>query len=252
MGGKAALPVPGGVTVASDRGRNGSKGALLFSDVLQTAWILTADGPYVRISGLRIRGPFAGTERIPETSNAISFAHFGGELDNNEVYNWAVSAIGAGGARTYVHHNNFHHITKAGLGYSVSVGEETLIEANLFDHGRHFIASSGSPGDSYEARYNIAGPNAISHLFDMHGGRDRGDMTTIAGDWMHIHHNTFTAPFRAVVIRGIPSQGAWVHHNWFKDTKFKPEEQVSSDGRTEVRDNVFGADKQRAPEGAKQ
>ena len=49
---------------------------------------------------------------------------------------------------------------------------DVLIEANRFNNGRHHIASTGRPGSSYEARYNIILENANSHHFDMHGARD--------------------------------------------------------------------------------
>ena len=92
----------------------------------------------------------------------------------------------------------------------------------------------------YEAAWNFVGPDAISHHFDMHGGRDRGDSTDIAGDWMHIHHNTFQGRQRHVVIRGVPSQGAEIHHNWFAGPV---EKKVISSGNTKVYRNVFGPDK---------
>ena len=87
-------------------------------------------------------------------------------------------------SKAYIHHNNIHHCQRSGLGYGVALDEaDAIIEANLFDWCRHAIAGTGSPGTSYEARYNIHLENASSHCFDMHGGGDRGDGTNIAGDW---------------------------------------------------------------------
>ena len=51
------LQVPEGVTLASNRGQDGAPGALLCSDAFQTRPLLRAEGPNVRISGLRVRGP---------------------------------------------------------------------------------------------------------------------------------------------------------------------------------------------------
>lgn len=51
------MDVPEGVTLAGDRGREGSEGALLTSDALETAVMIRAGGPGVRVTGLRIRGP---------------------------------------------------------------------------------------------------------------------------------------------------------------------------------------------------
>ena len=79
----------------------------------------------------------------------------------------------------------------------------------------------------------------------MHGGRDRGDNTNIAGDWMHVHHNTFLGAVQAVNIRGVPSQHALVHNNWF--VQKTPVEAVVSGGNTRTYDNVYGED--RTPQG---
>jgi hypothetical protein len=46
----------------------------------------------------------------------------------------------------------------------------------------------------------------------MHGGRDRGDGTDIAGDWIHIHHNTFVGR-KTIHIRGTPNQFRREHDN---------------------------------------
>jgi hypothetical protein len=83
-------------------------------------------------------------------------------------------------------------------------------------------------------------PNSTSTCLDMHGGRDRGDNTDIAGDWMHIHHNTFQGKRREVGIRGTPSQGAEIHHNWFHNP---PEKAVYSVGNTRAYRNVHGPEK---------
>ena len=51
------LEVPAGVTLAGERGNNGSRGALLTSDALKTPVMIRAGGPDVRITGLRLQGP---------------------------------------------------------------------------------------------------------------------------------------------------------------------------------------------------
>ncbi|HYH55442.1 MAG TPA: hypothetical protein VD772_02455, partial [Anseongella sp.] len=51
------LEVPGGVTLAGNRGYHGSRGALLASDALNTPLMIRAAGPDVRITGLRLQGP---------------------------------------------------------------------------------------------------------------------------------------------------------------------------------------------------
>lgn len=240
--GHQGLVIPAGVTLAGTRGLNGSPGARLFTTLKSTSPLLRSGGDDVRVTGLRIEGPYGGSERIPFYSQGISMAHDNCEVDNCEVYNWNCVGIGAGGGGTVrIHHNYIHHCQLSGYGYGVCTGGcNCYIIANKFEWCRHDIASGGNPGDSYEAAWNLLLPNATSHRFDMHGGSDRGDNTNIAGDWIHIHHNTFQGPQRAVVIRGVPSQGAEIHHNWFA----KPSaESVKSGGNTRVYRNIYGAEK---------
>ena len=241
--GKSNLKIPGGVTLAGMRGLNGSPGARIFTTWRQSHTLMATAGDEVRLTGLRFEGAFGGTEKVADHSGFLSIAHYGAEVDNCEIYNFNTSGIGVGQAaiNVQVHHNNIHHCQRSGYGYGVSTSSSDVhIIANKFDFCRHHIASSGAPGCGYEAAWNLVGPNATSHHFDMHGGRDRGDNTDIAGDWMHIHHNTFQGEHRHVVIRGVPCQGAEVHHNWFA----KPAEQsVVSGGNTRVYRNVYGPEK---------
>ena len=114
-----------------------------------------------------------------------------------------------------------------------------MIEYNLFDFNRHSIAGTGRPGCSYTARHNVELGTSLSHCFDMHGGRDRNDNTTIAGTTIRIHNNTFRAPQTPVVIRGIPEKVCKVHHNWFVRHS-SPKQAVRASKRTEVVDNAYG------------
>jgi hypothetical protein len=239
--GRPTLTIPEGVTLAGSRGRDGSPGALIHMD--DAGRMFSGGGPAVRLTGLRFRGHYAGNERIGTSSRFISIGHWGNEIDNCEIFNFNVSAIGVGqGAlNCQIHHNFIHHSQRGGLGYGVSLSSSDVhIIANIFDYCRHHIASSGRPGAGYEAAWNLVLENATSHHFDMHGGRDRGDATDIAGDWMHIHHNTFRDPRRHIAIRGVPSDGADIHHNWFAT---EPGKAVATRGNTRVYRNVYGPDK---------
>ncbi|MGB2823626.1 MAG: right-handed parallel beta-helix repeat-containing protein [Phycisphaerae bacterium] len=167
------------------------------------------------------------------------------EVDNCELSGWSHAAVylpkGATGA--HVHHNHIHHCQRLGLGYGVCLNEaDALIEANLFDYCRHHIAGTGRPGTSYEARYNLVGPHANGHSFDMHGGRDRKDGTDIAGTRIRIHHNTFRAVHvPAVVIRGRPEKLAEIHHNWFlHGGESAAVRQTNAKGNVKAFDNRFG------------
>ena len=236
------LSIPAGVTLAGSRGANGSLGARIFTK-RKAGRMFTARGDDIRLTGLRFEGPYGGTERVGESSNFISIGHYGNEIDNCEICNFNVSGIGVGSGamNVRIHHNFIHHCQRGGLGYGISTScSDLYIIANKFDYCRHHIASSGSPGSGYEAAWNLVMEHATSHHFDMHGGRDRGDSTNIAGDWMLIHHNTFMGKHRHVAIRGVPSWGAEIHHNWFANPAAKS---VSTGGDTKVYRNVYGPDK---------
>ncbi len=242
MGGRQGLEIPEAVTLAGNRGARGSAGGLIFSNALDTPFLVKTAGDRVRVTGLRFRGPYPHRDRAAHSSFGIITSHFAVEIDNCEIRGFSVAAtrFDDGASRGYVHHNFIHHNQKGGLGYGVSInGADALIEANLFDWCRHHIASSGSPGSAYEARYNICLEHANGHLFDMHGGQDRGDATVISGDWMDIHHNTFVAKdVRSVVIRGVPSQDARVHHN--RCLSGLTENVVRAGGNTGVYRNLLG------------
>ena len=229
------LEAPAGVTLAGDRGRDGSQGALLCSDAMETPVMIRAAGPDVRITGLRIRGPnpkryldhhrrafspggggHAYYYKFP-TQNGVSTSHARLEVDNCEISGFGHAGISLRrGEGHRIHHNFIHHCQYNGLGYGISHDTaSSLIEYNQFDWNRHSIAGTGRPGCSYVARNNVELGVSLSHCFDMHGGRDRDDGTDIAGTSIDIHHNTFRAPQTPVVIRGEPQEKCDVHHNWF-------------------------------------
>jgi hypothetical protein len=254
------LKIPTGVTLAGNRGHNGSPGALICSDALKTPAFIRAAGPDVRITGLRIRGPnpkryldhhrrsFAegrGHEyyyRFP-TSDGIKTEFPGLEIDNCEIS--AFSAAGVGlekGDRHHIHHSFIHHCQYAGLGYGICHNQaSSLIERNLFDFNRHSIAGSGVPGCSYEARHNVEMGTSLKHCFDMHGGADRKDGTHIAGTRILIHHNTFRAETTPVAIRGVPEEACKVYANWFLRHS-KPRDAVFASEKTELQENAYGSD----------
>ena len=253
------LEVPAGVTLASDRGHNGSPGALLTSDALKTPIMIRAAGPDVRITGLRIQGPNPkrhlehhrrafgpGGEghtyyyRFP-TQRGIVAEHDGLRVDNCEISGFGHAAVSlTRGDGHQIHHNFIHHCQYNGLGYGISHDvASSVIEFNLFDWNRHSIAGTGRPGCSYVARHNVELGTSLSHCFDMHGGRDRKDGTDIAGTAIEISNNTFRAAQTPVVIRGVPEQQCDVRHNWFP-LHPQTEQAVRAGLRTNVADNAHG------------
>ena len=251
------IVIPAGVTLASGRGRGKSKGGMLFTtDDKRTHGkserfsLFVTGGPDVRVTGLRLKGPDAESRGRYEylNSDGILGRHDSLEVDNCEIWAWSHGGVYAReGEDVHVHHNFIHHCQRRGLGYCVVLNKAmVLIEANHFDHYRHAIAGTGRSPSGYEARFNISGPNAIGHVFDMHGGADRKDGTNIAGDVISIHHNTFQSKRTDFVIRGVPTKSCEIHHNWFvtKSTPGKAVVQKNAKGKVNTFSNAFGRDKE--------
>jgi hypothetical protein len=244
MTGSYNLTIPGGVTLASGRGRNNSAGALIRTDALwntieplknvERALLITG-GTGVRVTGLRITGPdqdrreeqmywlYAQTPardtEVPYV-DGIRSGYSNLTVDNCELCGWSFGAVSLTSSNgNSIHHNYIHHNQTEGMGYGVVLTNDSsvLVEANVFNWNRHDIAGGrGLPGGSYEARYNISLGYANDHNFDMHGGNDVGDAAVPAGNTIRIHHNTFvgTSGKAAARIRGIPVTGCWVNNNW--------------------------------------
>ena len=222
--------------------------------------MIRAKGPNVRITGLRIQGPNPnrhmehhkrsfgenglGREyyyRFP-VSRGIITEYAGLEVDNCGISGFSACGIYLNkGDRHHIHHNFIHQCQYNGLGYGVSHGAaSSLIERNIFNENRHSLAGTGVPQCGYIARHNIELGISLSHCFDMHGGRDRKDNTDIAGTTMEIYNNTFRAPERAVVIRGVPEEKCEIYQNWF--VKHQDAEQAvrGTSNKTTVFNNVYG------------
>lgn len=115
-----------------------------------------------------------------------------------------------------IEENYIHHNQRWGLGYGVALHEnaQAKIHRNQFNYNRHSVAGSGSKGQSYEASYNWFGPHHLASTLDMHGGKDRGDGTHIAGHTVYIHHNLILDRKNAIFIhRGIPENKVQIEHN---------------------------------------
>lgn len=253
---ESGIGIPEGVTLASNRGEKGSPGGRIFytsSDGDDPNFIfsaLHAEGRDVRITGLRLEGPFKETRRY-NLAIGIHSTWPGLEVDNCEIFGWSYAGIALqktgpenGG---YFHHNHIHHCRTNGYGYGILIGDQAFaqIEANAFDYTRHCISGSGMAGDGYEARYNMISDTQTSAAFDMHGD-PRGSGT--AGAYIHIHHNTFlTRTSYAIAIRGVPSEGARIHNNWFSTPN--PVGQKDTFGNIVMQNNIFGQERTLVNEG---
>jgi hypothetical protein len=245
-----SLKIPAGVTLASDRGNGASQGGMLsmatnlnlnppYSD--RYGRLLETAGSNVRVTGLRIKGPFvpADGKTIPGGNevNGVWFAHANGEVDNCEIWGFNGGGVEVYGASDItIHHNYIHHCIEDGDGYGVAIygpgwgdnlGTPTniLVEANHFYNCRHAISGDGSRGESYEARYNYVDgvwPAIYGQVFDMHAEPYSSGSAAPAGGLIKIHHNTVmvvnsggTRNQFSVDIQGVPTQGAYIEYNWF-------------------------------------
>lgn len=219
------LTLPEGVTLASGRGVDGSRGALLYvTTAVSRLFELTNNG--VRITGIRFQGHEIGYFNPDSSvwhndSLAIRVLADDCVIDNCEIYGWTHAGIGVGShtspitsGSAHVHHCSIHDNMMSGLGYGLVVYRgKCLAEYNYFNANRHSIGGSGDSRCSYEARYNIQGSEGLLFGFEMHAP---------GGDDIHIHHNTFKLVERrdgritsAITIRGTPDTGATVENNWF-------------------------------------
>lgn len=220
-----SLEVPAGVTLASDRGVDGSDGALLSGEKKPGSDWEGADtigvGDGARITGLRIEGPTPDKEMnwLGADHDYTDAIDVGGasdvEIDNNEVYGWPQSAI-SGGDPVHVHHNYIHDQDQSGLGYGVSSSQwDSVIEYNRFERNRHAVAGSGEAGDGYILRHNVFGSEGIGgagHKIDMHEEGSTGK----AGTRVEIYNNTVKFPgAQGVYLRGTPRKSSEIYNNWF-------------------------------------
>lgn len=247
----ASLCIPGGVTLASDRGLDGSAGALLYVTRTESRATLRACGDDVRITGLRLFGheptecpvEWSSPGRVDCTGDITGATNCRDcmprsrgiratdvdrlEVDNCELAGWTYGAIELIRSHdNHVHHNNIHHNQRQGLGYGVVISGignpgDVVIDHNRFDYNRHSVAASGAIGQSYVAHHNLVLEHANGHVFDMHGISESGSYDPavhgpedVAGTNMRIYANTVLPPdYRALVVRGRPTEGSWLYDN---------------------------------------
>jgi hypothetical protein len=240
------LTIPNGVTLASGRGRNGSQGALIFSNnFLDTDYSFNYPaiiaGDDVQITGLRLRGPDSTSSSLNYGKQAVGIKQQytkNMEVHNCEIYNWYVTGIyiiNSDGAN--IHHNYIHNNQNPHIGYGICNRNktDTRIAYNIFNRNRHDIAgvkNTNMEPPSYTAKYNLIGPDGISHRFDMHGcgytdswgcpdmyTKDDSGPENLAGGTINILNNYFlpmkSPKYHSVVIRGIPRDIANITGNYF-------------------------------------
>jgi hypothetical protein len=245
--GKSKITIPAGVTLASDRGNGGSAGGRIFrqyianetpDSTLANVSTLYIEGNNVTITGLRLEGSFMSNASLTDNNqmrDGIVMANYKWlTVSNCEIYGWVAGiyinqwshpemvteGLGTteiGSTIANIHHNYIHNTMTEGFGYAIqNNGAQVLIKANIFDYFRHAVASGGSPGEGYEASYNIAMGNNTNTVFDMHGLCTAGVFA--AGSLVRVHHNTKvgSAGYFAQV-RAAPLIGASYYFNSYSN-----------------------------------
>ncbi len=259
----APLALKPGVTLAGDRGTIGESGKASAGGVLYTVELidtLIVAGDDSKISGLIIAGP--DTEKHmthhKRGTGAGGYTNYYYALpltvgvkvvgDRFEMTNCEVSGFSNSGVLiekgydAYIHNSYFHHNQRNGFGYGVCLGKSAtaVIEYNLFNFDRHSVAANGSPGSGYTASNNIQMGDAIYHVFDAHGGFDRGDNTNIACDYVEMYNNTILCDALPYKRRGKPV----LYSKFYNNIVVNPEEYYNTrllDGpNMTYYDNIFG------------
>lgn len=274
------LTVPEGVTLASDRGRvledgTVSTGGMIYVATRQTECLVLSENSV--FTGITLAG--ADTERhmthlqrgLNDAGNSYTDYYYsltltrglvvrgeGVTVSNCEISGFSEAAVlveGFKGAK--VSHCYIHHNQRNGFGYGVVLYREAEVEicGNLFNFDRHAIAADGSAGSSYYAHDNIHMGTAIYHIFDAHGGSDRGDGTDVACDKVEMLNNVFLSdriPYRK---RGTPTEYSLFKHNIVIYPEESYEYRFFYGNNFIIEDNIFGIAEKETPvydfEGAK-
>lgn len=213
-----ALMIPDNVSLFSERGKNGSKGALLkvdYIDEQEYNFPIIQTGNNVHISGLRLQGPVEMIETNVLTLGIQTQENSSGLIvENSELLGWGGGAISLKKTQNVrIHHNYIHLNQKRERGYGVVVQNgdaSTAVYCNVFDSNRHSIAGSGKEGESYTASNNIILETGKGHPFDMHedsGSRgDGGQAIKVINNWFAFG-GTSWGHYPSIKLRGVPRDG---------------------------------------------
>lgn len=224
------------VTLASNRGVNGSPGGLIYTNDKETANVdplINSSNDNMRVTGLRMRGDTPDEVLTPPHDSEHSYATNGigireggsnWEIDNCEFWGWTGQALNIWADGVFIHHNVFHHNQMRHLGYGMELQYgHHYVMCNIFYKNRHSIAAVGRDGNGYTARHNIFGTtnNEYGHAIDAHGYPSSGDQ---AGTTYLIENNTVMRRYggdayssdEQVHFTGVPSDHATVRNNWFR------------------------------------
>lgn len=210
------------ITIASNRGQNGSSGALLKRDVLVTkTYLFFVNADNVRFTGLDLRGAYGDAASISQDTFGIRTYKGNTEIDNCEIHDFSYAGVYLSLSSTAnIHHNYIHNNQRSGTGYGVVTynSSEATIDYNQFEYNRHHIAGSGELGQKFHARNNIILKGGSTGTgFDMHGDITINPNGGPAGNLINIHNNTWYSGYgvaSGINLRGDPREAAYISYNY--------------------------------------
>lgn len=229
------LVVPAKVTLAGDRGTAGSPGPLLTCGMSGLEWRLQLQRG-ARLTGLRLQGPnppLRDIDRLKPNPSGYAVACVDAEVDNCQISCFQRGGIAhfRDSERGHVHHNHLHDIAAYPILVANGSGDGHVFEANRIEWAWHAVASNGSRGSGYTARYNLfvrvrrpalfdaSGPDPPNWCLDVHA--HSGEQTRPPREPVRrlvVHHNTFTAAADVPVGDGselLTSINAYPKHDIF-------------------------------------
>ncbi len=238
--GEKEVLIPSGVTLASDRGHNGSAGGKLTYEggSSGTDWLLTMEKDS-RVCGLQLIGPIEsyetwhgwsdqefqervgpGSQNISSKISAINIVAPDARVDNCRIERF-FRGIGTSAENSTIQNNLITNISWYPI-VLLNGGRSTLIEYNDITWMWHAVVTTFSPFNSYLVRNNIfreSTPNRYADGMSMQFAVESHGM----GDSFIVHNNTFmsttpgaSVPNRSVCIM-LPQGFVWVNKNWFAD-----------------------------------
>ncbi len=233
------------LTIASNRGINGSKGGMIkfqappsnnqFGGILLETKNVTT---FCRISGIRFQGleNYSLYDSINFTGIYLTWNAKNVIIDNCELWGFKQAikiATQSNPCEVVVKYNYIHdNIGRGGYGVAVNYDVSPRIMRNVFDNNWHSIAATGEMGQGYIAEYNLILQRGQNHSFDVHGYRDITgfnytcddpincpdpfDACNYAGTRYEILNNTFIFDmYPSIKVRGIPTDRALIMGNKF-------------------------------------
>ena len=209
-------------TIASDRGIDGSDGALIYTNVHGSNSHAYHGGTGIgllqirgsgRLTGLRYRGPYhdhydnpeypgyipldsgdaseRARKRAQRYARGMKIHSSSVEIDNIEIYGWPNQAIqmGSKGSGPYspdIHHIYGHDCMMVGFGYVVDVMRgHPHIHSSYFNATRHSVDGFGHENSGYILEDCVFGPSTYSHAVDMHclGENGSNDSNRSSSTW---------------------------------------------------------------------